>query len=401
MTDFSTILLVIGRELRAWRKPFLISSAIVLSLVAIGMTALTLTSGRDDTVTYRLGLVEDPPAAVERDVRSLLLPDGRLEVERYESVSEAERAAGEREVDAVVVGTREVLWGPGVRETLADAVWMAVSAERTRQSAEAAGLTARQAEDLAYPAISSRVIPAPEAGTAADEVLAAIAVILMFMSILAYGQWIGYAVVEEKASRVVEVLLGAIRPHQLMTAKVVSIGMLGLVQIAAVGGLGLGIGLATDRIELPAASGAVVAWILVWFLLGYAFYGSLYAAGGSLASNTQEAGSVIGPMSILVGIGYVMGLITVQGGVDTTLIRVASQIPLWAPMLMPARIARGWAEGWEIALSVGLMLIAGYATIRLAGRIYLGGVARATSKLGWREAFRGGIDLGSRSSDRI
>jgi ABC-type Na+ efflux pump permease subunit len=62
-------------------------------------------------------------------------------------------------------------------------------------------------------------------------------------------------------------------------------------------------------------------------------------------------------------------------------------------MLMPGRIARGWAENWEIAVALGIMIVAGLAMIRLAGRIYVGGVARATSKLGWREAFRTGADL--------
>jgi ABC-2 type transport system permease protein len=216
----------------------------------------------------------------------------------------------------------------------------------------------------------------------------------MFMAILAYGQWIGYAVVEEKANRVVEVLLGAIRPHHLMTAKVAAVGLLGLIQITAIGTLALSIGLVGDQLELPAASATTVLWVIVWFLLGYAFYGSLYAAGGSLASNSQEAGSVMGPMSILVGIGYVVGLISMQAGIDTLLIRVTSLIPFWAPLIMPGRIARGWAESWEVALALGIMILAGLIMIRIAGRIYVGGVARATSRVGWREAFRTGSDLG-------
>jgi ABC-2 type transport system permease protein len=318
-----------------------------------------------------------------------------VEVEQYASLDDAEDALIDRRVDALVVGDDEVVWGPSTSDRLSDAVWVAVSNQQVRVTAASMGITPSDADRLIRPDIEARRVELPEAGSVGDEVLSAIAVILMFMSILAYGQWIGYAVVEEKANRVVELLLGAIRPHHLMAAKVASIGLLGLTQIAAVGTLSLAIGLATDRIEIPPASGSVVLWLLVWFLLGYAFYGSLYAAGGSLASNNQEAGSVIGPMSILVGIGYVLGLITVQGGVDSLLLRVTSFVPLWAPMLMPARIARGWAEGWEIAASLGVMVVAGWGMIRLAGRIYVGGVARATSKLGWREAFRTGADLGS------
>jgi ABC-2 type transport system permease protein len=393
MKERTTIMLAMSRELGAWKKPFLISSAVVLTVVAIGMTVLVTSSGGDQTVTYQLGLVEDPPAAIQRDVVELLRPDARAEAQHFVSLPEAEEALANREVDALVVGDEEVVWGPSTSNQLANAVWLAVSNQQVRTTADSLGLTPAEANRLIHPEIESRTVESPEAGSVADEVLAAISVILMFMAILAYGQWIGYAVVEEKANRVVELLLGAIKPHHLMLAKVLSIGLLGLIQIVAIGTLALTIGLASDRLEIPPASASIVVWVIVWFLLGYAFYGSLYAAGGSLASNNQEAGSVIGPMSILVGIGYVLGLITVSGGVDTLLIRVASLIPFWAPMLMPGRIARGWAENWEIALSLGVMIVAGVAMIRLAGRIYVGGVARATSKVGWREAFRTGADL--------
>ena len=394
MKDRTTILLAIGRELTAWKKPFLISSAIVLTVVAIGMTALVLTGSDDGTVTYRIGLVDDPPVAILGDAQELLGPDAHVESTNYPSLLEAEQALIDREVDALVVHDDEVVWGSGTSNQLGDAVWLAVSNEQVRQTAAALGLSATEANRLIHPEIESRQVESPEAGSTADEVLATISVILMFMAILAYGQWIGYAVVEEKANRVVELLLGAIKPHHLMTAKVVSIGLLGITQIAAIGSLALTIGLVANRVELPPASAAMVVWLIVWFLLGYAFYGSLYAAGGSLASNSQEAGSVMGPMSLLVGVGYVLGLITMAGGVDTLLIRVTSLIPFWAPMLMPGRIARGWAENWEIAVALAVMVVAGLAMIRLAGRIYVGGVARATAKLGWREAFRTGADLG-------
>jgi len=393
MKERTTVLLAMGRELGAWKKPFLISSTILLTVVAIGMTALVMSSGDDQTVTYQLGLVGDPPSAIQRDITELLLPDGRVMVRRYPSVQEAEAALADREVDALVVGDDEVVWGPSTANGLANAVWLAVSNQQVRTISDSLGLTPDEANRLIHPAIESRVVESPDGGTVADEVLSAISVVLMFMAILAYGQWIGYAVVEEKANRVVELLLGAIKPHYLMTAKVLSIGLLGLIQVTAIGTLALTIGLVSDQLEIPPASTSIVLWVIVWFLLGYAFYGSLYAAGGSLASNTQEAGAVMGPMSILVGIGYVLGLITISGGVDTLVLRVTSLIPFWAPMLMPARIARGWAENWEIAVSLGAMIVTGVSMIRLAGRIYVGGVARATSKLGWREAFRTGADL--------
>ncbi len=393
MKDRTTIMLAIGRELHAWRKPFLISSAIVLTVVAVGMTILVVTGARDRTVTFQIGMVDNPPEAIHSDLLELLSPDTTVSTVRFLSLAEAEAALADRNIDALIVGEDQVVWGPSTPTGLANAVWLAVSNQQVRRNADSFGLTPAEIDRLIYPEFEARVIEPPEGGSVADEVLSAISVILMFMAILAYGQWIGYAVVEEKANRVVELLLGAIKPHHLMTAKVVAVGLLGLIQITTVGTVALAIGLVGDQLQLPAASASTVLWVIVWFLLGYAFYGSLYAAGGSLASNSQEAGSVMGPMSILVGIGYVVGLIGMQTGVDTLLIRVTSFIPFWAPLLMPGRIARGWAEDWEVALSLGVMILAGIVMIRLAGRIYVGGVARATSRVGWREAFRTGSDL--------
>ncbi|MDH3397748.1 MAG: hypothetical protein OEM81_07955, partial [Acidimicrobiia bacterium] len=135
MRERTTIVLAMGRELNAWKKPFLISSAVVLAVVAIGMTALVLSSGGDQTVTYQLGLVDDPPAAVERDIQELLHPDGRVMTERFPSLTEAEAALANREVDALVVGDDEVVWGPSTSNGLANAVWLAVSNQQVRDTA--------------------------------------------------------------------------------------------------------------------------------------------------------------------------------------------------------------------------------------------------------------------------
>jgi ABC-2 type transport system ATP-binding protein len=74
-------------------------------------------------------------------------------------------------------------------------------------------------------------------------------------------------------------------------------------------------------------------------------------------------------------------------------LRVLSLLPPWSPLVMPGRIARGWAEPWEVALSLALMIVVAYGMVRLAGRIYLGGVTQATRSVGWREALRAGRDL--------
>ena len=115
-----------------------------------------------------------------------------------------------------------------------------------------------------------------------------ITVIVMFLAILAYGQWIAYGVVEEKANRVAELILGAITPTQLLTAKMIALGGLGLAQMTVVAGAGLATASMLDQLDVPDAAASAWVWSAFWFILGFAFYGSVYAAAGSLAADSQE-----------------------------------------------------------------------------------------------------------------
>ena len=86
-------------------------------------------------------------------------------------------------------------------------------------------------------------------------------------------------------------------------------------------------------------------------------------------------------------------MISFGEGYDTLWLQIISFVPLWSPLVMPGRVVRGWATPLEAVASVAIMVVAIYAMLRLAGWIYTGGVARATQKLGWREALRTGRDL--------
>lgn len=397
MTEWSVLRLLVGREYRAWRKPFLVSTAIMAILVGTALTIAYVVTQNREPPKYTIAVTGDVPADLEAGVGAFLPEDSVLVVASLPTESAARSAVQAGEADLAVVGTGRVIWGESVSDPLADGVVQTLSVEQARRRAAAVGMTPAQVEEILTPRIAFEDTE-PVAGDRGDEGVAVLATIVMFMAIIAYGQWIGYAVVEEKANRVVELLLGAVRPYQLLGAKVVSIGSLGLAQIAIVGIIAVSFGIATDNVAMPdAVRLSTVVWVLVWFFLGYAFYGSLYAAAGSLASNTQEAGSTIGPLALFLVIGYMTGIISFGEGYDTTWLQIMSFFPLWSPLVMPGRIVRGWAMPWEVALSLAIMVVSIYAMVRLAGWIYTGGVARATQKLGWREAFRTGRELGSRA----
>lgn len=398
MSDWPILRTVIGREYKAWKKPFLISSAIILALVGAGLTIANVVGRTASPPEHEIAAVGATPPGFAAAVGELLPEDVRLEVVRFESATAAEEAARDGDVTLVVVDDDTVIWGSGVTDALGDGVVQTLLLAQARRRAAELGITASDTDRLLTPQLEFRQAdPQPEdASGGDDEGVAVFATIIMFMAIISYGQWIGYAVVEEKANRVVELLLGAVRPHQLMGAKVVSIGSLGLAQIAAVGVLVFGFAVATDSVGVPTVRLSTVFWVLLWFFLGYAFYGSLYAAAGSLASNSQEAGATIGPLAIFLVVGYITGLIAFGESYDTVWLQIMSFIPLWSPLVMPGRIIRGWALPSEVALSLVIMVAAIYGMVRLAGWIYTGGVARATQKLGWREALHSGRDLRAR-----
>lgn len=393
-----TIGLVMRRELRAARKPFLISTVILLVVTAAALAVMTVVENNDaaddGSVTYGLGMVGAVPPQLPAEVRSRLPEGHSLVTARFGTVEAAEEALRDGNVGVVVVGEETVVWGPWVSGIIAESLVDSLQAVKAGGKAADLGLTAREVESLLDPQLEFRNVEPAYDGTEAEQAAGAIAVIVMFGAIIAYGQWIGYSVADEKGSRVVELILGAVPPHHLLTGKLVAIGSMGITQMTLVGSLVVGYTLTADLVNMPDLASGLVIWMVVWFLLGFTFYGSIYAAGGSLVSDTHEASSTLGVLNILPIIGYIFGVIVFSQGTDTALLRTFSLIPLWAPMTMPGRIARGWAASWEVAASVALMLLSIYGVIRMAGWVYRGGVARASSKLSWREAFRAGRDLG-------
>lgn len=395
-----TIGLVIRREWRAARKPFWISTLILLLVAGAALAVITVVERNDsnsnDSVTHGLGMVRGAPVQLLGELRSRL-PEGHYpNTAWFATVEDAEQALREGNVEVVVVGDDIVMWGPWVSGVMAESVVDSLQALKAYDKAADLGLTSAEVDALLDPQLEFRTVEPLEDSTEAEEAAGAIAVIVMFGAIIAYGQWIGYSVADEKGSRVVELILGAVPPHHLLTGKLIAIGSMGIAQMTLVGSLIVGYGITADLVNLPDLAFGLVLGMVAWFFLGFAFYGSLYAAGGSLVSDTHEASSTLGGLNILPAIGYIFGVIAFSQGTDTALLRTFSLVPLWAPMTMPGRIARGWAAPWEVAVSAAVMLLSIYAVIRIAGWVYRGGVARASSKLSWREAFRAGRDLGKR-----
>jgi ABC-2 type transport system permease protein len=145
--------------------------------------------------------------------------------------------------------------------------------------------------------------------------------------------------------------------------------------------------LAIDSVDIPAVSGGVLAWVVVWFVLGYAMYAMAYGALGSLASRTEDASSVAGPVSYVLVAAYWAAYMVVANNPEGTGAKLVSLFPATAPFAMPGRIALGAAAWWEpvIATALTVAAIAGLAV--LAGRVYTGAILNTGPTLKLREAW--------------
>lgn len=215
-----------------------------------------------------------------------------------------------------------------------------------------------------------------------------IAGILVYVALMLYGQAVAQGVVEEKTSRIVELLLTAVKPWQLLLGKVAGIGVLGLGQLALVGVAGVLTGLRTHALTLPGsvAAGALLGAI-VWFLLGYLAYALMFAAVGALVSRQEDVAGAVAPLTILIVAPYVLGISTIGSDPGSSLLAVLSLIPFFSPTLMPMRIAAG-VPIWQTALAIGLMLAFIALLVWLAGRIYGNAVTRTGAKVKLTDALK-------------
>ncbi|RSM42945.1 ABC transporter permease [Amycolatopsis balhimycina DSM 5908] len=212
---------------------------------------------------------------------------------------------------------------------------------------------------------------------------------LLYMSIITYGMMVAQGVVEEKSSRVVEILLASVRPWQLLLGKVIGLGLVGLTQLVILGAVGLGAATATGVFTLSGFATGAVLWGLLWYLLGFLLYATIYGALGSLVSRQEDTQSVVGPLNIILVVGFIAGFNLLVQNPDGSATKIVSLIPLLSPILMPARISTGAAAGWEIGLSLALTVTCVALLTWLGGKIYGNSVLRIGSRIKLSEALRG------------
>ncbi|MEJ8277724.1 ABC transporter permease [Pseudonocardia spirodelae] len=386
------VALVARREFRVQvhKRSFWISNAIVLLVVVGGMVGYALFGGSGDD-RPSVGVAGDPSlaAAVGTASQRLGVP---VEVRPLASA-----AAGR---DAVAAGDLDVALGPApgapagavavvdsqVAAPLRTVLDTALADRATAAALAAAGVdpglpgAAAASATLTVDALD----PAdPEAGQ--RTALSFVVLIVMFMQIVGFGVAVAMGVVEEKSSRVVELLLSTIRPLHLLWGKVIGIGAVGLLQLLLYGVAGIGAGLATGLLTVTGTALGVFAATLGWFVLGYAFFAVLYAAAGSLVSRQEDVNSTTGPLMMIMFALYGVAFWYLSSP-DATAVTVLAWIPPFPAMLMPLKVADGSATAGQVAGTAALMLVAVAALAWAGARVYERSVLRIGATVPWREA---------------
>ena len=402
-----TLLLVVGAVLLAlapvvigWIDRQVTTKVAVATAAQLGFDPVARTA-----VVLNAGSEADNPAF---DVVAVAPDQARSAVERgdYEAALVIERpaAAGELAFTVVTKGPPESRVAALIRQA-AGALAIADRLDRLgiapADQALLFGPPAVTVEEPKPPAPGEE--PATGVEFAARMVLGQVLVIFLFMAIILYGQWVATSVAEEKASRVVEIVLTAATPFQLLGGNVLGVGGLGLVQfgaalLAVIVALllqgqvsALVFGDEAGAMELPSGlTPDVIAVFAILFVLGFLLYAVLYAAAGSTVSRMEDVNSVVAPMSLVGVVGYMVAVYAASGLIpaDAAWVTVMSFVPFFSPYMILSRYLVGEAGPLDIAIAGAILVVSIVICLWMAARIYEAGVLAYGQKAGIRQLVR-------------
>jgi ABC-2 type transport system permease protein len=357
-TEAAAIWLVAEREIasKLRSKAFLISTAILFVLALAGLVFGGL-AAQNQTGT---------PVAVTADAASLVPSDDGLKITEVPDRASAEALVADGTVDAAVVGD---------------------------PSAEPFGFTIL-ADSSAPTSLMLRFAEVPQVEllnpAATDDglrYLVAIGFGIVFLTAASlFGSTIAQSVVEEKQTRVVEILISAIRARTLLAGKVIGNTVLAMGQIlglAAIAVVGLTI---IGQNQLLGTLGAPILWFAVFFLFGFVLLAALFAAAAAMVSRQEDIGSTTFPLTLLIMAPYFLVIFFNDNPVVLT---IMSYVPFSAPVGMPMRLFLGEAQWWEPLISLAILIATCVGAILLGAKIYRNSLLRMGARVKLGEALRG------------
>lgn len=396
MSRFSIIWTIALREFREQvrSRTFRIGTALTVLVVVAAVVLPGIMSGDDDRPTHRIGVVqpvsEEVVDAIER-TGTVLNADVNIS-EYYVTKEAGEAGLRDEAVMLLVVPGKEIVSrvAPDPTRVSSEARVASVLGETLRlySGLQQAGLSpSAAAQALAHETLPIRGLESAEERNEKDIQASSTGMILLFVFLTLYGAFVLNSVVEEKTSRVVEILLATVKPFDLLTGKVLGIGMVGSVQAAALVVAALVSRQLSTGGDEALITPAVLGYTMLWFALGFFLYAGLYACAGALVSRAVDAQSLVMPVQVPLIISYIAGLYVSING-DNAVVTTLSMIPFTAPMTMMGRMAAGDAEVWQIAFSVTATFLTALVVIRLAVTIFAGGILRSGQRVKVLDAWR-------------
>jgi len=352
-----SVALIAGREItmRFRSKAFLISTG-VLMLAVLASVVLGSIFGAQES-TAKVAVVAGASAVVDGN--------DALEAVAASDQDEAERMLRDGEVEAIVA------------PAASDPLGITVIGLDSPPTSVVRALSVQPTVELLDPA-------------ATDPGLAYLVAfgfgLVFFMSALTFGTTISQSVVEEKQTRVVEILLSTVSARALLTGKVIGNSVMAFAQIIAIAVLAtLGLILTGQRV-LIGGLGASVVWFIIFFAIGFVMLAALFAATSAMVSRAEDIGSVTTPVTMLVMIPY---FLVIFFNDNPTVLAIMSYVPFSAPVGMPMRVFLGDAQWWEPVLSLVILLATTALAVWIGERIYRNSLLKTGGRVRLAEALQG------------
>ncbi len=407
MSALSQVWLVARREFaeRARTRAFRFTLLALSALLIGGIVAISILAPGDEPSP--LGVGGERPEGIVADIEAVALASGQdVTVAVFDSTGQARAAVESGEVDAVLIDAGTIVSKSSPSGVAVSVLGGAAQANARRRVTQELGLSDADVTALVAPVdITLEQLEPDEPKSAEDDARSAaafIAAVLLLTTIMMFGQFVAMGIVEEKQNRIVEVILSRISTSALLVGKVLGIGALGLVQILALGAatvIGLSVAPAPPVQGPDLASIGIVAvgWIIFWFVLGYLTYSFMYAALGATVSRQEDMQSIAFIPAFVIMPAYFLVVFSLANESGPNLwVRIASFIPIWSPIVMPVRVNVGDAAGWEIALSVAIIVVTIFGLVKLGARVYRGAALHTGGRISVREAWRSGGEAPSR-----
>ncbi len=397
MIDIRSAQLVAQREVREQvrGRPLWVST--VIAMIAVALLVIlphVLASGRP---TYHVAVVAASAQMRADIVKAADAAGATVVVEQVPDRAAAENAlqhkgSGHADIAVVAAGAGSVLVDrqlpPNSTERKALVAYAIAHAVGVDEAIQASGIPEQTARALtnAQPAPIQHLRPAPI--DSARKTVALAGAILFFMLVLRYGIGLLMGVVQEKSTRVIEVILSAVRPVELLTGKIAGSALMVLLQAGLLVVTAFVSAVAVGSNVLSGKGAGEVLLAFAWVVVGFLLYSALFAAAGALASKVEDAQSVSLPLQIPLFIGYFASFSALGSGSANGFVKVLAYVPFTAPMDMPILAAVGGAGPFQVGLSLLLTAATIVVAMRVAAVVFSRSILRTGQRLKVRAVLR-------------